>query len=507
MLINNIHLDELNSPNQTIRARVEIHKGSTLERICTCNDILSQFSVERIGEGKFFGYGICQKLKVDLIDLERELDITDKYTLEATFGVSGDFIYPFPVFHVREVSRDESSNLLSITAYDYLYEAVNHTVSELGLVAPYTIKVFAAACAALLGLPFAVENVDDNSFDTVFEDGANFSGNETIRDALNAIAEATQTIYYINSDWELIFRRLDKNGDSLLTIDKNKYITLKNNGSQVLGKVVHATDLGDNVEVAEPAAIAEGVTQYVRDNPFWSLREDIGTLVESAQAAIGGISINEFNCDWLGNYLLEIGDKIAFTAEDNSIFTSYLSDDVITFNGTLSQLTKWEYEKNDNETAANPSSLGDALNQTFARVDKANKRIQLLVNEVNVTKSATDNEIQIIKENQTTFTQTAEDITLRVESIETTGATKVKTGTGFTFDEQGLRINRDNSGVENLVDNTGMYVKQDGTEVLSANEKGVKAKDLHAVTYLWIGSHSRFEDYEGNRTGCFWIGK
>ena len=507
MLINNIHLDELNSPNQTIRARVEIHKGSTLERICTCNDILSAFSVERTGEGKFFGYGICQKLKVDLIDLERELNITTENTLEATFGVDGVFIYPFPVFRVREVSRDESSNLLSITAYDYLYEAVNHTVNEISLPTPYTIREFATICAASLGLPFAVENVNDTSFDTVFEAGANFSGNETIRSALNAIAEATQTIYYINSNWELVFKRLDRDGDALYTIDKDKYISLKNGGSHLLGKVVHTTELGDSVAVIEPAATETGDTQYVRDNPFWELREDIGTLVENAQTAIGGISINEFNCDWLGNYLLEIGDKINFVAEDNSIFTSYLCDDAITFNGILSQITKWEYGKNDNETAANPTSLGEALNQTFARVDKANKKITLLVSEVNANKFVTENELQTIIEKQTSLTQTAEDITLRVESIETTGATKVKTGTGFTFDEEGLRISKDNSGIENLMDNTGMYVKQDGTEVLSANEKGVKAKDLHAVTYLWIGSHSRFEDYEGGRTGCFWISK
>jgi len=38
---------------------------------------------------------------------------------------------------------------------------------------------------------------------------------------------------------------------------------------------------------------------------------------------------------------------------------------------------------------------------------------------------------------------------------------------------------------------------------------GVGAVNLHAKTYLIIGSYSRFEDYKANsgkRTGCFWIG-
>ena len=39
-----------------------------------------------------------------------------------------------------------------------------------------------------------------------------------------------------------------------------------------------------------------------------------------------------------------------------------------------------------------------------------------------------------------------------------------------------------------------------------ADNLGVKAEDLHATTYLIIGNNSRLEDYNTNRTGCFWIG-
>lgn len=507
MLINELHAAELNSPVQTIRARVEIHKGSTLEKICDCGRDLTDFTVERVGENKFFGFGICQKIKVGFLDENATLGITKDNYLEATFGVGTDFLYVFPKFYVEEVTRDEETNDITVTAYDGLYKAANHTVSELTLPISYTIKTFTEACAAVLGFPLKIENVNDDSFQTYFENGANFNGDETIRSALDSIAEATQTIYYINSNWELVFKRLDKSGDAAYTINRNNYFEFYSRGNRTLGKVIHVTELGDNVESVEASDPVEGVTQYVRDNPFWSLREDLNTLVDNAQATMSGLSIEQFECNWFGNYLLEIGDKINIVGKENKTFTTFLLNDSITFDGSIDQTTEWTYEENDAETATNPTSIGEALNQTYARVDKVNKRIQLLVNEVNVNQSTTDSEIQSIKENQTTFTQTATDITLRVESIETTGATKVKTGTGFTFDEAGLRINKDNSGVENLIDNTGMYVKQDGTEVLSANEKGVKAKDLHAVTYLWIGSHSRFEDYEGNRTGCFWISK
>jgi hypothetical protein len=52
----------------------------------------------------------------------------------------------------------------------------------------------------------------------------------------------------------------------------------------------------------------------------------------------------------------------------------------------------------------------------------------------------------------------------------------------------------------------GMVVYRDETAVLTANNEGVDAVNLHASTYLIVGGKSRFETYGDNRTGCFWIG-
>jgi len=52
-----------------------------------------------------------------------------------------------------------------------------------------------------------------------------------------------------------------------------------------------------------------------------------------------------------------------------------------------------------------------------------------------------------------------------------------------------------------------MKIIKDTDIVLTANNTGVDAKNLHATTYLIVGANSRFEDYDDNsRTGCFWIG-
>ena len=83
---------------------------------------------------------------------------------------------------------------------------------------------------------------------------------------------------------------------------------------------------------------------------------------------------------------------------------------------------------------------------------------------------------------------------------------KVETETGFKFDANGLEVSKTGSEMSTRITEDGMKVYRDNTEVLTADHKGVNATNLHATTYLIIGNNSRFEDYEGTRTACFWIG-
>ena len=114
-----------------------------------------------------------------------------------------------------------------------------------------------------------------------------------------------------------------------------------------------------------------------------------------------------------------------------------------------------------------------------------------------------------IRKTATTLSRDAEKIEMSVEEIITNGVDKVTTKTGYRFDADGLNISKSGEEMSNTLDNTGMYVKRSGQEVLVANNKGVDATNLHAKTYLIIGKGNgmcRFEDVSSDRTGCFWIG-
>lgn len=103
----------------------------------------------------------------------------------------------------------------------------------------------------------------------------------------------------------------------------------------------------------------------------------------------------------------------------------------------------------------------------------------------------------------------ANQVNIEIEKQISNGVSRVETTTGYRFDSNGLQISRSDSAMTNVIDNTGMYVKRYGSDVLTANNQGVGAVNLHAKTYLIIGSgngRSRIEDYDINRTGVFWIG-
>ena len=386
----------------------------------------------------------------------------------------------------------------------------------------------------------------DTSFNTSYPDGANLSGDETIREVLDAIADATQSIYYINNSKKLVYKRLNIGGSPVFTITKDRYFSLSTGEAITLDAICNATELGDNVISGDQS----GTIHYVRDNPFWNMRDDVGTLVDNALAAVGGMTINQFNCDsWEGNVLLEIGDKIGITAEDGSVVNSYLLNDTVIFDGTLEEATYWTYEENDNETVSNPTSLGEKLNQTKAIVDKANRRIEMVVGEteantkaisaleintesinlsVERVQASTDerlaaasDEISAIKKDVANFKISADEALLEFQkTIEKDGVSKVY-GTGFAFDETGLTISNSGTEISTNLNSNGLAIYLDeirtetneetGEEViineaiLTVEADGVKAENLHATTWLIIGNNSRIEDY-GNRTGCYWLG-
>lgn len=530
-------------PVRQFLANVELFNSSTgASDTFYKNDRLKSFAITRTGNmGKFFGYGITQKLSLKLIDKDRELSypVETKVVVKLGCADSGyDYYIPFfPNFYVTESNRDEITNELSITAYDALAKAQEISIAEAGLTAPYTLGDVATKCAELLGLEIAlplVDEVTDSAFSLSYPEGANLEGSETLREILDAIAEATQTIYFIDYNQKLCFYMLGRDGGSTASaITQADYIELDTKTNRRLSDITQTNELGDSVTASIGMS---GTTQFVRNNPFWDMREDIGDLVEQAIERIGGLTIAQFSCSWRGNPLYLVGDNLLITTKEGETISTFLLNDTLEFDGSLRQTTNWIYEENDNETASNPTTLGEALKQTYAKVDKANKQINILASDIstnaeNISQLAIDtgtisasvssldtavrdglegvNEELAELRKQVDLQITDEDLSIKIQEELNNGVNKVTTTTGFTFDDTGLNISKTDSEMRTSITEDGMKVYKNDETMLVADNQGVRAQNLHATTYLIIGTNSRFEDYELNgesRTGCFWIG-
>lgn len=518
-----------------------------------CVDQLKEITIDRTGESKFFGFGIGQKANIKLIDINRTQDFTTKHKFKIYF----DGVLVSPEMRVTEVHRDENTNELSITTYDVLNDASNHTMAEITLPMAYNLKDLLLRIGDVLGVgvkfppipefdlsyyipPEVSEDeevavVDEGVGEVAIGETANFEGTETLRDVLTYIAEVTQTVYFVNQYNVIEFKRLDLEGSAALTIDRDQYINLTSKDNRRLKSVCHVTELGENYET--PIEIS-GTIQYVRNNPLWDLRTDIVELVDNATNQFTGMTIGQFDCSWRGNYLVEPADKLELISKDGNSIFSYLVNDTIYYNGFYSQRTLWEYSDEEAEHT-NPTTLGEALKQTYAKVDKANKEITLLVSEnsenkesiaqlqlnansivssvANVESALVDATNGINQElatitDKVSATMTSEEILFEIETAIDNGVESVRTGKGFTFNDEGLTIEDiENPEIITQITNDGMGVYRgsmsDNRRVLTANNEGVKAEDLHATTYLLIGKYSRLENYGSKkRTACYWIG-
>lgn len=523
----------LKSPSRKIKAKVEFYTGSTLAATYTRDDKIISVTIEQTGEqGKFFGFGICQSATIKLLDPNREINISQDDYFIVKFGVNDiEYTTIFPKFYVKEINRDENTNNLTIKGYDALYEASKKTIADLLPTIPdsviMTIGDYADGIAVAMGLAALFEGqIGDETIQ--YPNGANLEGTETYRQVFDDVAEATQSIYYVSNNDDIVFTacRSDQQAQ-WFDISKEDYFTFKSSPSRKLTKIVSATELGDNVFATTGE---NGETQYVRDNAFYELRTDIADLLQSAINVAGGKIITPFECEWRGNYTLSLCTPLTIVAKDNSKIKTYLLNQTLTYDGGLTSKISWTYPTNTSETESNPSTLGEVLNQTYARVDKANKQIDLVVskvdgydstisqiqldqNSINATVSnvssrqdATDTEIDNITQ-KVNASITSSQVELIVQEELAGGVNKVTTTTGFTFNQDGLTISKSNVDITTDISEDGMRVSKDGQVVLTADNNGVEALNLHASTYLIIGENSRFEDYDnGSRTGCFWIG-
>ena len=488
-------------PTRKITAKVEFfHKGSSLPSTIQSTDYLKSIDIDRAGdESKLFGMTIGQSAKIKVIDRNNQFDFDNDMSLRIYFDNGQGYLTPLPTLYVDEVVRDTTNKELTITAVCLLQKKGHLHISELSK-KDYDTYEFLGLVGELLGVETNLWGVNTSDYfwhEVSYKEGANFGAETTVREALRAYADASQTIVYIDRYDRLTVRQLDE--QPVIHITKDDYFSFKKNEKDIwIKELAHITDLGDNLPAV---ANDSGITYQIYNNAFIEKRNDADKILEDGAKRLKELYYQQYELDFRGNYLMELGDY--FSVGDGHNNYCYLLKDSIKYNGGLSHKISFEFVEQQKEQS-NPSTVGALLNLTTARVDKVNQEITLRIEEANATNEAIAEMEEEFNQLYSQLKQTAEEIKIEIGNIEQKGASKITTSTNYTFDENGLKISKSGK-TETLITDDGMEVSKDGEPVLVANNEGVEAIDLRATTFLIIGKYSRLQDYEG-RTACFWIG-
>ena len=160
------------------------------------------------------------------------------------------------------------------------------------------------------------------------------------------------------------------------------------------------------------------------------------------------------------------------------------------------------------QTNQNLSETDNKVNQAQSDIDNTNTNLNnnyYNKDQIDTINSSTE---QVITQLKNTVETTTNATNLQISIIEEqlkNGVTQVVTETGYRFDKDGLSIQKTGSEMSSLLDNDGLVVKRNSTEVLTVRSSGVETENLNVRTYFTIGDNTRIEDYRGG-TGFFHIG-
>ena len=214
----------------------------------------------------------------------------------------------------------------------------------------------------------------------------------------------------------------------------------------------------------------------------------------------------------------------------NITSTAYAKVTYMRDNGLDVYETKQNAQKKYTETSEKLAEQKMTVDGVITQVSDTNKRLTndyLTAEQVNAELDTTKENIEIIKQNQVTMSQTSKNLQIAIDTINNEGVSKVKTSMGYTFDDEGFKLNRSNAETGTIIDEAAVqvidktgaseqnllyagYVKEGNTEYQAYIGQTIVAGANMIVRNYLVVPNSRFEEYTnpvlgGKGTGVFEI--
>lgn len=439
-------------------------------------------------EGNVVGNAIASQLDFDMPYIEKFDSF--KYFDGVWTGEEYEYVDmgTFTVFD----EQDEDEFNKHITAFDNLIKFNVPFVDKLDY--PKTLFTELQNICEQAGVELINENIANGNFEI---ENNQFVGGENLKSVLKAICQMSGTYAIIKDDKLLL--HLKNQTDEIINKNHHEPITWKRRTYGINQVVLGMSDVeGEYVLKQDEEDIAiNGVHKLVlNDNPFAYTQEKRELLINDLFEQVKGFGYVPYdaNMEWL-NYL-ELGDKIVI----DGIETIVLRINGKSPNSLESVMSAPAIIDSAIQYVANTETIQNQLRRTELSVDKQNGTVNALVStQDDLTNRVSTNELNISAQ-ETTIKIMSENIDLETGDIQS-----VKTTTGYTFDEEGLKISKSENGFNSLHNNVGTYYK-DGDTILSQTTKdGTIIKDMVLYGRYYYGIDENLNVAEFNKNDAMFV--
>ena len=498
-----------------------------------------------------------------------EYDLENKeISVKTGIEIDGNIEYvPMGNFIIEKPTTEEVSTNTQFTGYDYMIKFNTTYIDRV----TYPIKVIELLQDLCNQVGIELATTEFANFEYMIL-GNPFTNNEDCKTVLSNIAQLAGGFAYIGRDNKLYLKALETT-ENLLRVKDVHFMSVADLNNTIINKTVNSSDIadekingenyfefsknnkfgkvnslilrlsqieGENTVIQDEESIKEdGLTEItIEDNYFLINQEEREKVISEIWKKIKGLEYLPFEIKDYGFPYLDVGDMICIKDVEDNEYISYVFDYIFEYNGAYSGNLKTKALTKTQTALKNTNNIKTKFRNVEYKVDKINGEISSIVStqkeikdDLNAKDTTINNNYQDIikklgdkaqKDDVLTLENTVKNIqdetkyTINItEDIKVNGVSKVKTDTGYTFDKEGLIIEKTNAKAKSKLNELGLEIK-DATgsneeSLLFAgydNETGetiVKSKNMTVEKYLTIGKYSRIEDYEEG-TGVFWIG-
>lgn len=463
------------------------------ETILTLTEEDFSISGNKISEGAGsdglpLGEAISRSISLELMNLDGALNAYSftgaKIELHLLFALT-DSTEDILMGTFTVLTPETPGSVISITANDDMY--LTDKEYDTALSYPATLsEIFVDVCNKC-GLRYSSDAFTNSDFEVTAK-----PDDYTYRKILGMVAMLAGGNARINRDGEVEIITYSFASPAVQTVEDWLSLTVGTDDITITGISAIASQVVDGKIVRN--RVLSGSDGYVieLENPLMDGKE--AEAVNALNSIFVGKTVRKFDGEIGGYPLAEFMDTISVKDRNGTECFSIVTDMSFTFLGTTEIQNSAASEMRVNSVFDVSKDAGKLIenerNERIAQITKTEEGLRFDVAQL---------------AQQVAMTMTADQVKIAIS--EAVGdINSVTTETGYTFDKDGLRIKKSGEEIENLLDNTGMYVNRDDENILTANNEGVSAINVSVRKYLIIGKNSRLEDYDSTRTACFWIG-